>query len=148
LIFLVCEVCEYDFTDDNDSSKRSHSDDDDDEYIDDDDDYYDSHETSMPQSKDKKRKPIEAVEKPMDDKELKTYYNQYMSILKEQRQQTKVSTDKQLHQILAQIFRSLQYKHEQPEGQLVYRCCQICYDKDEPILTMKVRFSKIVANLY
>jgi hypothetical protein len=74
----------------------------------------------------------------MNDNELKSYYNQYISILKEQQQQTKTFTDKQLHQILAQLFRSLQYKSEQPEGQLTFRCCQICYDKDEPVLTMKV----------
>jgi hypothetical protein len=143
LIFLVCEACKYEFNDDDDSSKRSLSDEDDD---DGDEDYFDVHEMSMPKSKDNKRKPIEAVEKAMNDNELKSYYNQYMSILKEQRQQTKPSTDKHLHQILSQLFHSLQYKNEQPEGQLIFRCCQICYDKDEPVLTMKVTILKIFAD--
>jgi len=26
-------------------------------------------------------------------------------------------------------------------GQLVFRCCQICLDKDEPVITMNVRYS-------
>jgi hypothetical protein len=136
-------MCEYEFHSDHDSAKRSYSDDDD--HDDDDEDYYDdadAYEISMPQNKDKKRKPIEAVEKAMTDKELKSYYNQYILILKEQRQQTKSLSDKQLHEILAQIFHSLQYKNDQSEGQLVYRCCQICYDKNEPMITMKVRLEK------
>ena len=95
----------------------------------------------MSQNQEKKRKPIEAVEKPMTDKELTTYYNQYHSILKEQRQQTKISSEKLLHTILADLFHSLQYKSEEPEGQLVFRSCQICFDRSEPVLTMKVRIS-------
>ena len=75
----------------------------------------------------------------MTESELISYYNQYMLVLKEQRQQIKPSTDKHLHEILSQLFHSLQYKNEEPEGQLVFRCCQICYDKDEPVITMKVR---------
>ena len=141
--FLVCEICEHDFRADSDLSKRSHSDDeaeeDEEENYVDDDDYFDLPRMSMPQNKDKKRKPIEAVEKAMTDSELKSYYKQYISILKEQRQQTKPSTDKHLHEIITQLFNSLQYKNEQPEGQLIFRCCQICYDKDEPVITMKVR---------
>lgn len=136
-------MCEHEFFNSQESSKRSHSDDedDDDAYIDndDDDDYVDAPEMPMSQSKDKKRKPIEAVEKPMTDKELKSYYEQYISLLKEQRQQAKLSSEKQLHTILTQLFHSLQYKNEQPEGQLVYRWCQICYDRDEIVITMKVR---------
>jgi hypothetical protein len=93
----------------------------------------------MPQNKDKKRKPIEAVEKAMTDSEIQTYYNQYITVLKDQRQQTKKLSDKQLYEIIAQLFNSLQYKNDQPEGQLVFRCCQICYDKNEPVITMKVK---------
>jgi hypothetical protein len=94
---------------------------------------------SIPQNKDKKRKPIEAIEKPMTDNEVKSYYNQYISVLKDQRQQTKNISDKQLNEIISQLFNSLQYKNEQSEGQLVFRCCQICYDKNEPVITMKVK---------
>lgn len=138
-------MCEHEFFNSQDSSKRSHSDDDDDNndndddiYNDNEDDYFDAPEMSMPQNKDKKRKPIEAVEKAMTDKELKTYYEQYISLLKEQRQQAKLSSEKQLHALLAQLFHSLQYKNEQPEGQLVFRWCQICFDRDEIVITMKV----------
>jgi hypothetical protein len=135
-------VCENEFNIDNDSSKRSLSDEDENEE-DDYDDYNDvndeSFEMPMSQNKDKKRKPIEAVEKGMTDNELKSYYNQYISILKEQQQQTKNFTQKQLHEIISQLFHSLQYKNEQSEGQLIFRCCQICFDKNEPMITMKVK---------
>jgi len=140
-LFLVCEACENEF---DESSKRSLSDENEEEEENEDDyDYYadadESFEMSIPQNKDKKRKPIEAVEKPMTDNEIKSYYNQYLSVLKDQRQQTKNLSDKQLHEIILQLFNSLQYKNEQSEGQLVFRCCQICYDKNEPVITMKVK---------
>lgn len=93
----------------------------------------------MSQNQEKKRKPIEAVEKAMTDKEVNTYYNQYLAILKEQRQQTKISSEKQLHSMLAELFHTLQYKNEQSEGQLVFRSCQICFDRSEPVITMRVR---------
>jgi hypothetical protein len=142
-------MCEHEFNIDNDPSKRSPSDEeeDDDEENYDDDAYFDideTYEVSMPQNKDKKRKPTEAVEKAMTDNEVKSYYNQYISVLKDQRQQTKKFNDKQLHEIISQLFHSLQYKTEQPEGQLVFRCCQICYDKNEPVITMKVKISNIL----
>jgi hypothetical protein len=73
-------------------------------------------EFRMPSSKDKQPKTIEAVEKAMDDNELQSYYNQYISILKEQRQQTKTFTDVQLREIILQLFHSLQYKNEKPDG--------------------------------
>ncbi|CAF1122334.1 unnamed protein product [Rotaria sordida] len=142
----VCEVCGHEFESDNNPSKKfrvdtnedeeeeeEEEDDDDDNFYDLDDEIY---ESSMPQNKDKKQKVIEAVEKPMNDNELKLYYNQYISVLKEQRQQTKKLSDKQLNEIILQLFHSLQYKNEQPEGQLLFRHCQICYDKDEPVITM------------
>lgn len=151
---LVCESCQYDFNGTNDSTKRSLSDDEqeedgnedegeEDDDDDDGDDYGlfgddDVYETPMPQNKDKKRKAIEAVEKSMTDEELTSYYNQYLSILKDQRQQTQNYNDKQLREIISQLFKSLQYKNETSEGQLSFRCCQICYDKDEPVITMKV----------
>ncbi|CAF1109533.1 unnamed protein product [Rotaria sordida] len=140
----VCEVCGHEFESDNNPSKKFRVDKNEDEEEeeeeedddDDDDNFYDLddeiYEPSMPQNKDKKQKVIEAVEKPMNDNELKLYYNQYISVLKEQRQQTKKLSDKQLNEIILQLFHSLQYKNEQPEGQLLFRHCQICYDKDEP----------------
>ncbi|CAF2672897.1 unnamed protein product [Rotaria sp. Silwood2] len=118
----VCEMCGHEFDADNNPSKKPRVDksEDEEEEEEDDDDIYGSdnefYEPSMPQSKDKKRKSIEAVEKPMNDNELKSYYNQYISVLKEQRQQTKKISDKQLHEIILQLFHSLQYKNEQSEG--------------------------------
>lgn len=149
---LVCEACEHEFNIPDDTSKRSLSDDEEQE-DDDEDDYTnfdddDMYEMPMPQNKDKKRKAIEAVEKAMTDDELRSYYNEYISVLKDQRQQTRNFTDKQLHEIILQLFHSLQYKNEQSEGQLVFRCCQICYDKDEPVITMKVNFKFILIYLH
>ena len=105
--FVVCEMCEYEFKTDNDSNKRSLSDEEedddeenyDDAYYDDDDETY---EVSMPQNKDKKRKPIEAVEKAMTDDEITSYYNQYISVLKDQRQQT-TNTNSLLRGLIDQL---------------------------------------------
>jgi hypothetical protein len=122
MFFLVCEICEHEFNPGNDSKKfraneEEEEDDDDQDYGNYDDD--EVYETPMLQNKDQKRKVVEAVEKPMDDKELKSYFNQYISVLKEQRQQTKTFSDKQLHKIIVQLFQSLQYKSEKPEGELL-----------------------------
>lgn len=75
-----------------------------------------SNETLMLNSKDTKQKPVAAVEKPMSDDELKTYFNEYISVAKEQRQQQIISSDAKLHEIIFKLYQSLQYKVEQPEG--------------------------------
>jgi hypothetical protein len=84
MFFLVCEICEHEFNPGNDSKKfraneEEEEDDDDQDYGNYDDD--EVYETPMLQNKDQKRKVVEAVEKPMDDKELKSYFNQYIKLL-------------------------------------------------------------------
>ncbi|UJR20536.1 hypothetical protein I4U23_023663 [Adineta vaga] len=137
----VCEICAYSFLDGS-SPKKFRADDDHDQDEDedeeeddnDDDDYY---QIPMSQNTNEKRKPIEAVETAMTEGELRSYYQQYISILKQQRQQKQLFSDQQLREIICQLFHSLQYKHDEPEGQLVFKACQICFDKDEPLITMK-----------
>ncbi|CAF1364450.1 unnamed protein product [Adineta steineri] len=139
----VCAMCGHEFDLDNSVVKKLRTSDDDSDEKDDeeededeDEDDYDDFELPMPQNKNKTQKIIEAVEIAMNEDELQSYYNQYISVLKEQRQQTKTFSDQQLHEIVTQLFNSLQYKHEQPEGQLIYKCCQICLDKDESVILM------------
>ena len=43
-------------------------------------------------------------------------FDEYINILNEQRQQKKLSSDKQLHEIISKLFHSLQYKNDQSEG--------------------------------
>lgn len=143
-------MCEHSFGS-SDSSKRSHSDDEEDEEADDDDDddeYFDDndddYQTFLPQTKDKKRKPIEAVEKPMSDEEVKLYLDKYLAVLKDQYQQTKNVPEPQLHELITELFQTLQYKNDQPEGELIFRACQICYDKNEPMITMKACGHRVI----
>jgi len=120
---LVCKICGHEFDGDNGSSKKFRASKDEDEEEEEEEeeeqeDYGDDdlYVLSMPQNKDKKQKTVQAVENPMDDNELESYYNRFMSVLKEQRQQTKTFSDTQLHEMISQLFHSLQYKNEQIEG--------------------------------
>ncbi|CAF3388288.1 unnamed protein product [Rotaria socialis] len=144
----VCEMCGHEFDVDDFPTKkfRTNKHDNDDDVKDSDDNHYDdkTYETPMSQNKEKKQKSIEAVEKPMNDAELRSYYNEYINILKEQRQQKKLSSDKQLHEIILKLFHSLQYKNEQSEGQLVFPYCQICYDQEEPVITMNACGHRVI----
>ena len=114
-------MCEHEFNPDTDS-KRFRANEHEEEEEEEDDNNYDNYdddemyETPMLKNKDQKRKSVEAVEKPMDEKELKVFFNEYLSVLKEQRQQTNTISDKQLHKIIVKLFQSLQYKSEKPEG--------------------------------
>jgi len=118
-------MCEHEFIPNGDSSKRFRATEDDaeEEEEEEEDDYqdyddYDNeiYESPMLKTKDQKRKTVEAIEKPMNEKELKSYFDKYMSVLKEQRLQTKKFSDKDLHKIIFELFQSLQYKEEKPEG--------------------------------
>ena len=156
LFTVVCEVCGYEFNIDNFSPKNFWPHEEEQNYDDYDDDMF--IKVPMMTHKDNEPKVIEAVEKPMNDAELISYYKKYISVLKEQRQQKQLLTKTKLHEIILQLYRSLQYKHEQPEGtslhfqteeqvkkksllfvgQINFRYCQVCYDKSEPVIKMNV----------
>jgi RNA-splicing ligase RtcB len=76
-----------------------------------------THDLSRAQKNDKPLRTIEAVEKPMDEEELQRYFSQYLSAVQEQREQSKSLTEKQLHALVMQLFRSLQYSNHQADGE-------------------------------
>ena len=122
LFDLECEMCGYRFSEGSPNKKFKQDDEEEEEEAEDDDDDNDEEEDyyfnsfSTLQNSNAKRKPIEAVEVAMNENELRSYYDQYIQVLKEQRQQTKVFSDEQLHGFIRQLYQSLQYKHDEPEG--------------------------------
>jgi hypothetical protein len=57
------------------------------------------------------------IEVPMEQTEVKKYYDQYMFMLKAQKQSNPNVTEEELHQIVVQLFESLQYKSEKAAGE-------------------------------
>jgi hypothetical protein len=135
-LLLACEGCKDKFVQTNQSLKRpreeihedrtpiDNNDDDGDEDEDEEDDgdnyrdafEYDNEEIRMPQSKQTERKPVEAVEKPMSDDQLISYFNRYILILQQQRQQISTLSDKQLHEVILELFNTMEYKNDTPDG--------------------------------
>ena len=67
-------------------------------------------------TKDKEERKAEAVEKPMEDRDLIPFYNRYILLMKDYKQQKKSCTDEQLHEYLTDLFNSLQYKNDESDG--------------------------------
>jgi hypothetical protein len=86
---------------------------------DDDDDVILVEDAEQPKVKDKEEKKAEAVEKGMEDHELVPYYNRYIILIRDQRQQKRTFTEEQLHEFIIELFHSLQYKNNQSDGKIL-----------------------------
>lgn len=107
---------------------------------DDDDDVVvpDNKEQTQTKTDVKESKKADAVEKPMDEKQLNQFYNEYILLMKDQKQEKHAFTREKLCDILHELFNSLQYQPDQSDGQLTFPACQICLDEETPMVTMKV----------
>jgi hypothetical protein len=54
----------------------------------------------------------------MDDRQLVPYFNQYILLMREQRQQKQESTVEQLYDLINDLFHSLEYKNDQSDGKI------------------------------
>jgi hypothetical protein len=94
----------------------------------------------------------------MEDVKLEPYYNQYILLMRDQKQLKQSFSVEQLQEFIMELFNSLQYKNDQSDGkirkkfslgfcklfisgQLTFSTCQICLDEGEPMVTMKVILS-------
>lgn len=83
---------------------------------DDDDDVVIIPGVEQTKSKDKEERKAEAVEKPMEDRDLVPFYNRYILLMKDCKQQKRSCTDEQLHEYLTDLFNTLQYKNNESDG--------------------------------
>jgi hypothetical protein len=97
-------------TSDNDDIEEKHDDDDDD------DDVIMGDDNNESQTTHKQGRQVQAVEKGLNDEQLIPYFNRYILILQDEKQQTKRFTNEQLHDYLTSLFQSLEYSNEQPDG--------------------------------
>jgi hypothetical protein len=133
IIFLVCVGCGNNPYETDNPLKRlrtnnfaslfdiEQDDDDDDDkpdVHDDDDDVIIVENAEQPKIKDKEEKKAEAVEKGMENHELIPYFNQYILLMREQRQKKKTFTEEQLHDYITDLFTSLQYKNDHSDGKI------------------------------
>lgn len=70
----------------------------------------------QPKVKDKEERKADAVEKPMEDRDLVPFYNRYILLMKDCKQQKKSCTEEELHEYLTDLFNTLQYKNDQSDG--------------------------------
>ena len=70
----------------------------------------------LPQTNTTQTKAAAAVEKAMDDNQLVPFYNRYLLLLRDLQQKTQTYTERHLHDFLAELFHSLQYKNNESEG--------------------------------
>jgi hypothetical protein len=75
-------------------------------------------DADTPQANGTQNKVAAAVEKGMDDDQLVPYFNRYILISREQRLQKKTFTEEQLHDFIAELFDTLEYKNDESEGKL------------------------------
>ncbi|CAF3865774.1 unnamed protein product [Adineta steineri] len=125
----ICEGCRKNPYNVHDSPKKFRPDSGDDVII--------VEDTEKSQTKPIEEKAAAAVEKGMDNKQLVPYFNRYILLIRDQRHQKQTFTVDQLHEFLTELFNTLEYKTNQSEGQLTFTTCQICYDEDKPMVTMK-----------
>jgi len=64
------------------------------------------------------QKTATAVEKGMDDKQLVPYFNRYILLIREQQQQKQSSSEEQLHDLITDLFHSLEYKNDESDGKI------------------------------
>ncbi len=99
---------EYDDSENDDN--KSNDDDNDDVIIIDD--------AERAQSKSTQQKTATAVEKGMTDNELIPYFNRYIRLMREQRQEKATFSEEQLHDFLTDVFNSLEYKNDESNGKI------------------------------
>jgi len=100
----------------------------------------------QPQTKTTQEKTAAAVEKGMEDKQLVPYFNRYILLMRDEKQQKKSFSEEQLHEYITELFNSLQYKNDQSEGQLTFPACQICLDESESMVTMKACGHRVICS--
>lgn len=92
--------------------------DDDENENDDDNDVVIIPDAEQPETKTKEEKKAEAVEKPMEEKDLTPYYNRYILLMIDQRQHKESCSKEQLNEYLTDLFHSLQYKNDESNGNI------------------------------
>ncbi|CAF3783268.1 unnamed protein product [Rotaria sordida] len=122
---------------DNEDVSDEHEDDDND----DDDDVIMVENTEESQKQGSSGKAAAAVEKGLDNSQLVPYFNQYLLILRDQQQQCQSLTIDYLNDCMTELFNKLEYKNDESDGQLTFPNCQVCYDEDAPMITMKSKIS-------
>lgn len=81
-----------------------------------DEDVFVTEYTKKSQSKDTQQKAAAAVEKGMDNIELVPYFNRYILLMRDQRQQKQTFREEQLHDFIMDLFQSLEYKNDESNG--------------------------------
>lgn len=77
-------------------------------------------DAEQPETKSKDEKKAEAVEKPMEEKDLTPYYNRYILLMNDQRQRKESCSKEQLHDYLTDLFHALQYKNDESNGNITF----------------------------
>ncbi|CAF0994339.1 unnamed protein product [Didymodactylos carnosus] len=83
--------------------------------------------------------PMPLIEKPMDDLQLKWYYDQHQWVMKSLKQQSSSIDIKRIRSLIEQLYMSNEYQPRlsQPLGQLSFSICQICLDpQSKPLIEM------------
>ncbi len=101
-----------DFDDKYDNSNKDDND------HDDDDDVIIVENVDQSQIQGTSQKTAAAVEKGMDDKQLVPYFNRYILLIREQQQQKQWSSEEQLHDLITDLFHSLEYKNDESDGKI------------------------------
>ena len=66
--------------------------------------------------------PAEDEEEPdMSDDALTAYYNRYIALVQDQKQQTSIFTEGQLKEFITELFRSVEYEPGEPDGNRCFR---------------------------
>lgn len=95
----------------NVDDESSGSDNDDDDVV-----ITDTKEETQTKTDVKESKKADAVEKPMDEMQLNRFYNEYILLMKDQKQEKHAFTQEKLGDILHDLFNSLQYQPDQSDG--------------------------------
>jgi hypothetical protein len=77
---------------------------------------YDDDDVKVIEDTKNSQKKAAAVEKGMDNNQLVPYFNRYVLLMRYQRQGKKAFGEEQLHDFIAELFHSLEYKNDQSDG--------------------------------
>jgi hypothetical protein len=119
--FLACEGCRknpYNMEGPFKRARMDHYNDYDNNEHDDDDDVIIIENAVQSQQKSTQQKTATAVEKGMDISQLVPYFNRYILLMREQRQQNQSSTEEELHDLLTDVFHALEYKNDESDGKI------------------------------